>query len=240
MWQLGSDSHVEVVHDETMAFLSDSVHDQKIQVSPSTSPLNRSVRSRSNWIRLPQLRTSPNKVAPLEIDNPVGLPKSPTDDLDNESFADSLPKSTPSRDALWKARLQILLASVLYGTSFPLTKILDDHIPLGPSLTLRFGLASLVTLPWLWEHPVLDWKTSRPALVQGMQVGVWVSIGFLAQAIGIVTTKANKVRTNGGGETITVIMKENVFTKRRFFPNTASYRPGCLLLLTICHCGPIS
>jgi drug/metabolite transporter (DMT)-like permease len=114
-------------------------------------------------------------------------------DEEDGTDMDSNQKTNPSKGAIWKARSQILLAAVLYGTSFPLTKVIDDHIPLGPSLALRFGLATLVTLPWLWEVPALDWSTSRRATIQGMGVGVWVSIGFLAQAIGIVTTQANKV-----------------------------------------------
>jgi hypothetical protein len=103
-------------------------------------------------------------------------------------------KATAQKSSQWKARARILLAAILYGTSFPLTKILDEHIPLGISLALRFGLASLVAFPWLTERPAIDWKVSKQAIKEGMEVGVWLSVGFLAQAIGIVSTQSNKVR----------------------------------------------
>jgi hypothetical protein len=102
-------------------------------------------------------------------------------------------KSNTQKSSYWKARARILLAAILYGTSFPLTKILDEHIPLGISLALRFGLATLVAFPWLTERPAIDWKVSKQAIREGMEVGVWLSVGFLAQAIGIVSTQSNKV-----------------------------------------------
>ena len=167
--------------------------------------------SSSSTSNVTTITTTTGTCLPFEIDSTtcssqmVSLLHPEQDYADDEEAASDLGNhhlksnmhnntTTATKPAIAKARFQILFAAVLYGTSFPLTKILDDHIPLGPSLALRFGLATLVTLPWLWEEPAIDWPTtSRPALVQGMGVGVWVSIGFLAQAIGIVTTQANKV-----------------------------------------------
>ena len=70
--------------------------------------------------------------------------------------------SSSTADIL-KARCFLMLAALLYGTSFPLIKILDDNMPVGISLALRFGLASLVTLPWLLERPPFDWNSSFEA-----------------------------------------------------------------------------
>jgi hypothetical protein len=118
-------------------------------------------------------------------------------DVDEEAGEDVMNfnnnEPIPSTRQIRTARFQIILAAALYGTSFPLIKILDDHIPVGVSLTMRFALATLVSMYWLLERPQLNWKTSRHAITQGIEVGVWVSIGFLAQAIGMVTTQANKV-----------------------------------------------
>jgi hypothetical protein len=102
-------------------------------------------------------------------------------------------KYVPSKTQTWRARGYLLLAALLYGTSFPLIKILDDNIPVGISLTLRFGLALLVTLPWLLENPRLDWNSSLRATLSGMELGMWDQAGFLTQALGMVTAKANKV-----------------------------------------------
>lgn len=122
---------------------------------------------------------------------------------------------------IWRARLLLLGAAALYGTNFSVVKILGDTMPVGISATLRFGLAALVTLPWLlappkdgsslmptstdsktnwWESP---WKslqsltstTTVGAALAGFEVGMWNSVGYLAQAVGLETTDASKVRS---------------------------------------------
>lgn len=108
--------------------------------------------------------------------------------IDNEVVA-------TNKKQVWKARVFLLVCAVLYGTSFPLIKILDDSgMPVGISLTIRFGLAAAVTFPWLVEAPAVDWDTSYHAVLSGMEVGMWDAIGFLSQAMGMVTEKSNKVR----------------------------------------------
>ena len=124
---------------------------------------------------------------------------------------------------IWRARLLFLGAAALYGTNFSVVKILGDTIPVGISATLRFGLAALVTLPWLlappkdgssfmpttivadspkpktwWEIP---WKTLQTvtstttvgAALAGFEVGMWNAVAYLAQAVGLETTDASKV-----------------------------------------------
>jgi hypothetical protein len=121
-------------------------------------------------------------------------------------------------DVVWKARLLLLGAAALYGTNFSVIKILGDTMPVGISSTLRFGLAALATLPWLlappkdgstvvpsstfqknwWETP---WETLQSvtssttvgAALAGFEVGMWNSVGYLAQAVGLETTDASKV-----------------------------------------------
>ena len=235
------------VHCETIGSIAcaDTDDPSKLCASNSSSPLTGSVRSRYSWMKLPVLRrsASSNGAFPFEIDVDnnsqvsalLHYPERDTDqecgindmnimDLnqDNNNNKSNNNNPNPSKAAIYKARVQILVAAILYGTSFPLTKILDDHaIPLGPSLALRFGLATLVTLPWLWEQPALDWKTtSRPALIQGMGVGVWVAIGFLAQAIGIVTTQANKVgqtKRNMNAKSILLCIWKTILTNEMIF-----------------------
>lgn len=107
----------------------------------------------------------------------------------------SPPPAQQSKMQIWKARAFLLLCAILYGTSFPLIKILGDtSMPVGMSLTIRFGLAALVTFPWLIEAPAIDWTTSYHATLSGMEIGVWNIIGFLSQAMGLMTEKSNKVR----------------------------------------------
>jgi hypothetical protein len=104
-----------------------------------------------------------------------------------------LPETIVCKKQIWKARAFVILASILYGTSFPLIEILDENIPVGISLTLRFGLAALVTLPWLFESPSRDWNTSLSACYRGVELGLWDLTGSLSQTIGLYSTQASKV-----------------------------------------------
>lgn len=94
--------------------------------------------------------------------------------------------------AVWKARALLIGAAALYGTNFSLVKLLGDTMPEGVSLTLRFALAAAVTLPWLFEEgasmPDGDVLT---ATWLGFEVGLWNSIGYVAQAVGLETTPAS-------------------------------------------------
>lgn len=137
---------------------------------------------------------------------------------------------------IWKARVLLLLAAALYGTNFSLVKILGDTMPVAISGVLRFGMASMVTLPWLLSTPpapeattavhghqaiaavdgVVDqhqpkrnwWddlvlmitghnqpaqQAALAAALAGFEVGMWNSVGYVAQAVGLATTAASKV-----------------------------------------------
>jgi hypothetical protein len=134
----------------------------------------------------------------------------------------SSPPTTPIISVLsdvWKARLLLLLSAALYGTNFTLVKSIDEinGMSVGMASTLRFGFAALAMLPLLfapidaelklmtkerrggggadgnilskfWEEP-----TRLSAGLAGMEIGLYNSIGYLAQAVGLKTTTASKV-----------------------------------------------
>jgi len=89
-----------------------------------------------------------------------------------------------------KARLLLLCAAALYGTNFSLVKLMGDTMPVGVSSTLRFGLAALFTFPWLMEDVYQD--TALASACLGFEVGLWNSIGYVSQAVGLETTPASK------------------------------------------------
>lgn len=104
-----------------------------------------------------------------------------------------------------KARLLLLGAAALYGTNFSLVKILGETgMSVGLSSTLRFGMAALATLPWLLTLDDESDKDNRfqklfdpkgvefQAALGGLEVGMWNSIGYVAQAVGLETTSASK------------------------------------------------
>ena len=93
---------------------------------------------------------------------------------------------------LWKARLLLIGAAALYGTNFSLVKLLGDTMPVGVSTTLRFGLAAIATMPWLIKDLSPKNKDSLSSAWLGFEVGLWTSIGYVAQAVGLETTPASE------------------------------------------------
>jgi len=109
---------------------------------------------------------------------------------------------------LWFARILLLASSALYGTNFTVVKILDEHIPIGAAAMLRFTLAAAVTSPWIFskidsvkEVVLDDGSNSLSGIVPdnissvallGMEVGMWNTIGYIAQAQGLETIDASK------------------------------------------------
>jgi drug/metabolite transporter (DMT)-like permease len=107
-------------------------------------------------------------------------------------------------EAIWRARWLLVAAAALYGTNFSVVKLLGDEMPVGISTSLRFGLAALATLPWLVqgyfpglltnnkEHDKEEFDRRRMATLYGLEVGLWNSIGYVAQAVGLETTLASE------------------------------------------------
>jgi len=175
---------------------------------------------------------------------------------------------------IWKARFLVLAAAALYGTNFSIVKILDESVPISISNILRFGLASLVTLPWLFgsstseespmtemnnedltgsnvnkagrnnNHSIIDdikaallspTTTNKNnvnnisqvlnnlerlfpkvfVLLAGMEIGLWNSIGYIYQAIGLQSTCAGKSAFICSLAVVTVPVLDYVFKSKK-------------------------
>mmetsp|Transcript_23052 Transcript_23052/g.49081 ORF Transcript_23052/g.49081 Transcript_23052/m.49081 type:complete len:411 (+) Transcript_23052:53-1285(+) len=95
-------------------------------------------------------------------------------------------------------RCIVLGASAIYGTNFATVKLLDDAMPLSISASLRFGLASVglsifVALTESRDVDTLVKKERRQAYVSGAEVGLWHSVGYLAQAEALHKIAAGKI-----------------------------------------------
>lgn len=116
------------------------------------------------------------------------------------------------------ARMLIWGAAAIYGTNFSLIKLLgQSRMPVGISSMLRFGMAALATSPMLlapdniksdnsmtFNHKLkLALKslvtgeacTVAPGLgaaVAGVEVGLWNTVGYITQALGLKTVDASK------------------------------------------------
>jgi len=179
------------------------------------------VRSRNNENRelsllFPQIQAgTPTDINPMFNATSAALSGSDLSNIDgnNDILAiDNAKANLPVNDAVddekvVRARWLLVAAAALYGTNFSLVKLLGDEMPVGISSSLRFGLAALATLPWLVEGFLpqintnlrLETRNSDEeadprvmATMYGLEVGLWNSIGYVAQAVGLETTLASE------------------------------------------------
>eukprot|EP00571_Detonula_confervacea_P004161 CAMPEP_0172312970 /NCGR_PEP_ID=MMETSP1058-20130122/18934_1 /TAXON_ID=83371 /ORGANISM="Detonula confervacea, Strain CCMP 353" /LENGTH=443 /DNA_ID=CAMNT_0013026539 /DNA_START=382 /DNA_END=1710 /DNA_ORIENTATION=+ len=153
---------------------------------------------------------------PSEIEQDIIITQEPT------ALSAEQPSITkPILSDVWKARLLLLLSAALYGTNFTFVKALDDTMSVGMSSTLRFGFAAVAMLPCLFT-PIdeemkmlakernsdagdgqqgnilsqltqfMEEPTRLSVILTGMEIGMYVSIGYIAQALGLQTTTASK------------------------------------------------
>jgi hypothetical protein len=123
--------------------------------------------------------------------------------------------SSSMRQAVWQGRALAILAAAIFGTNFSLVKFLDagSDIPIATAAVLRFALASTVVSAVvemselnqknnrhqldleMTTHP--DVANKRHAFLSGGEVGLWYGAGYIAQAVGLHTVDASKVRGCG-------------------------------------------
>jgi len=144
-----------------------------------------------------------------------------------DSVRNNLPKSFILSD-VWKARMLLLLSAALYGTNFSVVKQLDEIMPVGVSSTLRFGLAAFAMLPLLIAPLSEEFKNNvkntaskttyafmEPSRLSvglaGMEIGLWNSIGYISQAIGLRTTAASTSAFICSMAVVTVPMLDYIF-----------------------------
>jgi drug/metabolite transporter (DMT)-like permease len=116
-------------------------------------------------------------------------------------------ESSPILNKVWQSRLMVLFAAALYGTNFTAIKILDENIPTSVGPVLRFALAAFVTLPFVFigketsdedfdgasssSKDLSRFDKSYGAIIGGMEIGIWNTIGYLSQAKALETIPAS-------------------------------------------------
>ena len=86
-------------------------------------------------------------------------------------FSDYAPRMTEKEAFVW-----LVAVVALCGVNFPLTSFVGQSID-GPALlTARFAIASAFFLPWFGE-------IEKKMLVPGLETGLWLSAGYIAQAV---------------------------------------------------------
>lgn len=90
-------------------------------------------------------------------------------------------------DEKWISRIVLLTVSAFYGTNFGCVKILDEALSPSVAAALRFSLAASIFFPSL-----VKLGKENPMLVKGgLEVGVYLSLGYWAQAQSLLTSSAS-------------------------------------------------
>ena len=86
---------------------------------------------------------------------------------------------------LWPRAL-LLICSVLYGTNFPLGRLMNDALPASAATSTRMALASVALSPFLFQL--------KPELRNTAAVcGTFTALGYISQSIALVDTPAATV-----------------------------------------------
>ncbi len=85
---------------------------------------------------------------------------------------------------LWPRAL-LLICSVLYGTNFPLGRLMNDSLPASSATSTRMLLASIALSPFLFQ---LKPKLRNTALL----CGTFTAMGYISQSIALVDTPAGR------------------------------------------------
>jgi hypothetical protein len=132
----------------------------------------------------------PNKPSRVETFDPLG--KTLMEDeaplslvLGGGSAVEPVGEEKGEQDnSFYKALL--LVVAVIWGSNFGALKYLDTcGVDVSIITAIRFALASLSLVPFLL-------KAEKGVIPAGLEVGLWVSLGYITQAIGLETTQANK------------------------------------------------
>jgi hypothetical protein len=142
----------------------------------------------------------------------------------------SMHKAAPADEAggtlieyLWPRALLFGVA-IMYGTNFPVGRMMNAALPASATTSARFFLAALALSPCL---PKLRRDLVGPTLLCGLAD----SIGYCAQSIALVDTPASKVSFLGALTVVVVPLLSAAFSGRRLDPQTAPQ----VWIATDCH-----
>ena len=139
-----------------------------------------------------------------------------------------LPKEPEADTGVW--RLVVLGLTVLWASNFAVIKLIFQECPdlhASEYAALRFAIAAVALLPALAKG--LKSAATRAATKGGLEIGGWISLGYFGQAIGLLTTTANKSAFICSLHVIwvaaiTSVIKSDV-EKKATLPNTVTLIP---------------
>ena len=87
---------------------------------------------------------------------------------------------------MWITRLSVLLVAFLYGTNFGVVKLMGEQMSTSTAAALRFTLAAVALSPLLGQ-------LRKDVIPAGLEIGFWVTLGYIVQAVGLETVEASKM-----------------------------------------------
>ncbi len=88
-----------------------------------------------------------------------------------------------------QAELALLSLTIIWGSSFPVIKIVIADMPPGQFLFYRFMLAFVISIPFVMRTPA---TLLRSAVFPGFMLGMYLGLGFLTQTVGLFYTTSTK------------------------------------------------
>lgn len=116
------------------------------------------------------------------------------------------------RDTRWFGYAILILVTLIWGTTFSVTKSSLAHVPPLYFLAWRFSIAALGLL--LLSHRQL-FSVTRDELTGGLISGASMAIGYIAQTVGMVYSSAAKAGFITGLAVVLVPLLGAVFFRRR-------------------------
>jgi drug/metabolite transporter (DMT)-like permease len=142
-------------------------------------------------------------------------------DLADQSIVDKVLNSYLGPRAL------LAFASILYGTNFPLGKIMNDALPPSAGTAARMVLASIALSPFL---PKLNPKLSKQALL----CGCFTALGYTTQSLALITVSPATVAFVGAATVVVCPTLEALVDKKPMSLNDA---PQTWLAAILCLMG---
>lgn len=96
-----------------------------------------------------------------------------------------------SQSAKTASRLLLIICTLMYGTSYVSTILIQNHIDPVILTTLRFGLSAIAFIPFLY-FSTSEKTASKTFVLNGMELGMWLIMGFLSQGIALKKSSAAK------------------------------------------------
>jgi drug/metabolite transporter (DMT)-like permease len=97
--------------------------------------------------------------------------------------------TSPRLGKAYRAEGMLLMATLIWGSTFPVVKNLLSEVSPLQMMVLRFGLASIVVLSIAWKS---IFPLTRIQLLHGGVLGAVFFCGFVLQTVGLTLTTASK------------------------------------------------